>query len=85
MASSICEKCGKTVSIGDFPFCPHARVERFGHAPLEGFDEMISADGETFTNWGEKLRYMDRHAIEEHKFRGGKRPGEVQYFDQGKR
>ena len=80
----ICENCKKEIHVGDWPFCPHGVVLRFGHAPLEEvFDEHISDDGMRFTNWGEKLKYMDRNALVPHKFKD-KAPGEVLYFDMRK-
>jgi hypothetical protein len=54
--ATICDECGKELKIGDFPFCPHGRME----APLfrerppyydHGLDAWI-------TSLGQKRRLM---------------------------
>lgn len=58
-----CEKCGHEMQIGDYPFCPHERGIG-GYDPFTPVvDEMIADEPMTFTNRGERSRYMDRNAI----------------------
>jgi hypothetical protein len=44
--SSICEKCGKEVHIGDWPYCPHEYAVGFGEEPIEPYvDEHVASGG----------------------------------------
>ena len=50
---AVCEKCGKDIEIGDFPFCPHGKVERGFHTVFVPYvDHYISAkpEGELVTS-----------------------------------
>jgi hypothetical protein len=81
----ICDRCGATVKVGDFPFCrgsadDHDGGWRGAEEPMEAhYDEMLSTDGETFTSMRAKVRFMDKHAIvpKETPYTGKRR----QYFD----
>lgn len=40
-----CDKCGRSVAIGDWPWCPHEHVENFGEEPLEPYiDENLTRE-----------------------------------------
>ena len=42
----ICERCGKELVIGQWPWCPHGDARNFGDLPLEPYvDEHIAAGG----------------------------------------
>lgn len=69
--SAICEKCGKEIVVGEWPFCPHG-------FPIEGLqvrDDTI-VGGETVENLGpqpitfhsrsEKRRWLKEHGIQEY-------------------
>jgi hypothetical protein len=82
--SYVCDKCGSTVKIGDFPFCRGSADDhepwRGAEEPMEAvYDEMLSTDGEHFTSMRAKVRFMDKHAIvpKETPYTGKRR----QYFD----
>lgn len=77
-----CEKCGVEYGIGASPWCRdnHATGGRHGYGAFTpGVDEMIGSEPVHFGNWGEKLRYMDRHGIEA---RDQGRFERKQYYDQ---
>lgn len=77
---SICEKCGESVSIGDWPWCPHGVGNNLEHPMAPYIDEMIDRDGpREFRTIGEKVRYMDRNAIIPRDL-SEKRPGRKLYF-----
>ena len=83
MNTVICEDCGKEYGIGDSPYCRdgHLGGGRFGHSAFTpGNEEMISSEPVHFGNWGEKLRYMDKHGIEPAKLRE-RAYGHTLYFD----
>jgi hypothetical protein len=62
----VCDSCGATVRIGDFPFC---RGVAANHGDWTGaeqpcepfFCEHVSEDGETFTSKRAWARYLDKH------------------------
>ena len=46
-----CERCGQTLTVGEFPFCPH------GHAtPMIISDELLNFAQE---NFGDRVEYFD--------------------------
>ena len=58
----VCENCGATVRIGDFPFCKggHGQWSGAEEPCAEFFDEHISTEGMTFTSKRAWVREMDR-------------------------
>lgn len=60
---STCELCGKDVSIGDFPFCPHGRGNNLQKPMTPYTDTMISSSPMEFRTISEKVRFMDRNGI----------------------
>ncbi len=86
-----CEVCGTDYTFGAFPFC---RGNPSDHGPWIGAEEPIEAlpdehltdepGGITFTTMREKVRYMDKHAIQPHRNRESWKPGTL-VFDMGRR
>jgi len=37
-ADDPCERCGRALQVGDFPFCPHGSVHRDYSKPFDAFD-----------------------------------------------
>ena len=65
----VCDACGGVRYSGDWPLCPHPRIVRFGHAPMESYvDENLTTDpaGVEVTTWGQKLKLMDKEALVPH-------------------
>lgn len=60
---SICEKCGESVSIGDWPYCPHESGNNLQQPMSPYTDDMIAGSPVEFRTIGEKVRYMDRHNL----------------------
>lgn len=84
--SSKCEKCGHTMSIGDWPYCPHEHVERFGEEPLEPYwDENLISEpgGIEITTRAQRRKIMDENNMEYRK--KAKLPGSSLFFDMGAR
>ena len=61
--TAVCDKCGYTIRIGDWAFCPHGTGVGGYDAFTPVTDEHIADDPITFENRGERSRYMDRNAI----------------------
>jgi len=70
MEYSTCELCGRDVAIGEWPYCPHG----FGNnlqKPMEPHtDEMLTSEPREFRTIGEKVKFMDQHAIVPSRERG---------------
>ena len=84
----ICERCGGTVRIGDFPIC-HGNPSEHGpwvgaEEPLSPyFDEMISTDGAEITSRGQRRQIMRENHLE---YRSkAKAPGKTIFLDMGRR
>ena len=78
--TATCDKCGKTYGIGDSPFCRdnHESGGRFGHGAFTPHvDTEIYKEPVHFGNWGEKLKFMDRHGIEPRQFRENHFDGKI--------
>jgi hypothetical protein len=63
-----CEKCGATLAIGDFPFCPHGRYR--GNTESDGIPggetlENVGPEPVTFYSRSEKRRYLKEHGLVE--------------------
>lgn len=84
--TDMCEKCGKIVTIGDFPFCPHENAQglTLGEEPLEPYvDYNLGPEPVTITTRGQRRKLMAEQGLE---FKRKKEPklGRVMYFDLGK-
>ena len=60
---SICEECGRDVSIGDFPFCPHGHGNNLQKPMTPYTDTQLAATPMEFSTISEKVRFMDRNSI----------------------
>jgi len=60
---SICEECGRDVSIGDFPFCPHGHGNNLQKPMTPYTDTQLAATPMEFSTISEKVRFMDRNGI----------------------
>ncbi len=72
--STICEKCGKELQVGEFPFCGGRNQHGF---PLVGLKQLgdeidehlpdLAPDGSVvhFTSRSEKRRYLKEHGLME--------------------
>ena len=84
----VCEKCGGTVHIGDFPFCRGSSAD---HGAWTGAEEPcaefviehMASDPMTFTSRRKWVREMDKRGFEPTKFRDAPPRGLI--FDMGKR
>jgi hypothetical protein len=72
MSDSACEKCGKVVGIGDFPFCPHESTARY--TPFPEFEH----DGVKVTSL-EQVRRIERESMD--RYKGGERVQPVVWRD----
>jgi hypothetical protein len=66
--SSACERCGVTLQIGDYPFCPHGPYR--GNAESDGIPggetlENVADQPVTFYSHSEKRRYLREHGLVE--------------------
>lgn len=49
-----CESCGNPIEVGDWPFCPHGKVQ-----PRGGFEpRFLDGLGEHVTGWGDVRKHM---------------------------
>lgn len=81
---STCDRCGAEVKVGDWPWCPHGEVRRFGEEPLEPyFDEHIRQGGAHITTRGERRRLMEKNNLFYKKRKTP--PGERIFVDLGRR
>jgi len=60
---SVCEKCGESVSIGDWPYCPHEPGNNLQQPMSPYTDDMIANSPVEFRTISEKVRYMDRNNL----------------------
>ena len=60
---SVCEECGRDVSIGDFPFCPHGHGNNLQKPMTPYIDTQLAATPMEFSTISEKVRFMDRNGI----------------------
>ena len=57
----ICERCGKELQVGQWPWCPHGDARGFGDLPLEPYwDENISPEGAYITSRGQRRALMSK-------------------------
>ena len=77
-----CEKCGRPVTIGAWPWCPHEHVEKFGEDPLEPYaDENLTSEpgGVEITTRAQRRKLMYESNME---YRPkAKVTGQTLYFD----
>lgn len=85
----LCEKCGATVGIGDFPLCRGSQSDHGAWVgaeepltPYEDFDLTSEPGSITISSRGDRRRIM-REANLEYK-RKPKLSGQTLYFDMGK-
>lgn len=50
-----CEKCGKEIQVGEFPFCPHG----FSSRPFAVIDDTITGGARFFENLGPEPVYIE--------------------------
>lgn len=81
-----CDKCGRNVEIGAWPWCPHEHVERFGEEPMEPYiDEHLTSEpgGIEITTRAQRRKIMAENKME---YRPkAKLPGSTLYLDLGGR
>lgn len=84
----ICDECGGTVHVGDFPFChgdpsQHGPWQTADHPCEEFVDEMIADEPKRFSSTREWVRYMDKNNIvpRENKTDNHIRGGKTLFFD----
>lgn len=53
--SCACDKCGKELQVGEFPFCPHGFLER----PLAVIDDQIVGGARFFENLGHEPVWIE--------------------------
>jgi hypothetical protein len=80
----LCDRCGSTVGIGQFPICHGSPTD---HGPWKGAEEPMAPEDDEmltdapgamrFTTVGEKVRYMDRHSIVPRRPRDGNDIGRI--------
>lgn len=66
MSDTACDKCGKDLAIGEWPFCPHG----FGTNNVIGdeideINENVGHQPVRFTSRIEKRRYLKEHGLSE--------------------
>jgi len=66
MSDTVCEKCGKSLVVGEWPFCPHG----FGQNNVIGdeideWNENVGDQPVHFTSRIEKRRYLKEKGLEE--------------------
>ena len=86
---TVCEVCGGTIRVGDWPFCGgnpalHVPAEHFGEEPLAPYwDEHISPEGAEIRTRGERRRIMARNGLDYQDVSKKKRGARV-YVDLGR-
>lgn len=63
-----CEKCGVTIQVGDWPWCPHERgVNNVIDDTILGgeVNENVAHEPVTFYSKSEKRRYLKEHGLRE--------------------
>lgn len=66
-AVSRCDKCGKQVEIGDFPFCPHGKVSNHFHTVFVPYiDHNISPkpEGELVTSHHHRMQLLKANNLD---------------------
>lgn len=60
-AGTVCERCGKTLHIGDYPFCSHGRPTTEEYRPFRPyFDIALGAEITSLAQWNRTMR--EKHA-----------------------
>lgn len=63
-----CEKCGRKLIVGDWPFCPHPNVHVEGMGMLGKFspyfDEHVSKEGAWVTSLADRRRLMKENRMD---------------------
>lgn len=60
-----CEKCGKELAVGQWPWCPHADARQFGEEPIQPYwDEHVCPEGAHITTRAERRRIMSQNNLE---------------------
>jgi hypothetical protein len=76
----VCDDCGKTLSVGEWPWCPHGETRFHVDAFEPYFDEHLSPEGMWITSARQRRKYMDSEGID-FKRKYEKPPGQTLYFD----
>jgi hypothetical protein len=67
-ATDICEACGATIRVGEWPFCPHGfGANNVVDDTIIGgeVNENVADQPVTFYSKSEKRRYLKEHGLEE--------------------
>lgn len=80
--TDVCEKCGKVVAIGDYPFCPHGKQEIRHHGFTPGYSEGLDRHFDTLHD---KVRHMDRNNIVPAKLKTTTKGSDRVFVDYGRR
>jgi len=68
MSDTLCDKCGKPIVVGEWPFCPHGfGVNNVVDDTIIGgeVNENVANEPVTFYSKSEKKRYLKEHNLEE--------------------
>jgi hypothetical protein len=55
VASTVCEQCGRTLTFGDYPFCPHGRP--LAYTPFKAWDDIaLGCEITSLAQWNKVMR-----------------------------
>lgn len=60
----VCADCGETYGIGDFPFCPHGRIENKSQGFTPYMDYHIAEEPVMITGRGHRRQLMRENKLE---------------------
>ena len=62
-----CDTCGHEIEHGEFPFCPHGRVDKYYHTPFVAYvDHAISPkpEGELVTSHRQRMKLLKANNLD---------------------
>lgn len=70
MPTETCEKCGRVVEIGAWPWCPHSKGGRYSVIPddygVDILNENMGHTPVTYRTRSERRRLMREHGVQEY-------------------